>query len=369
MSFLEKNDVFLILDYPDCCAADVTTIGGHSDDGMVFRALSQDDLCRIREVGPKTVFFPVFWSLIESSRGVYDWSVLDAQVEKCRKADMKLLLTDYTIGPRWCPETWYVKSMPPHKWDKRHGSLSLWNVEAQEYVENFIRMMGRRYVGSSVNILCTQAAWGEGYFDDEKTDCFFDEEAIKSFRKFSGNPNALPFNATKWSYPPLTSEWLRNSIVDAMLRRNKLLIELNGNNEVWSMAQHCWRGLGGLPGVDPGGGGSGTQYIRDVLMAYKTQIPNVQINGIQYTCFNQPEKIYMDAMMEDKKNYDMTLFVGAEFCKGLPINTPKVIRLGIQGFILAPLSRYDTPRTTMESWMFDNIRKSHLLLVQRRMCR
>ena len=158
----------------------------------------------------------------------------------------------------------------------------------------------------------------------------------------------MPYPRRSPNGDPITEEWLRQSVVNAMVRRNKLLIELNGINEVWHAGHHLcnWQYAG-----------SGSPFIRDVLDAYMVQFPNVIINAIQYTYWYHEVYNYKKMLDEDIKKYNMKVWAGAEYCTGLQTYTPQLLKSNIYGFILgilSPLSNF----TTVEPWMLNNIRNS-----------
>jgi len=344
MSFL-KDDFILVMDF-------------------IFegRPLSYDNLCQIRDAGVKTVTYFTDWSQIEKARGVYDWSILDRAVNDATKAGLKILIGDYSQGAAWCPKEWYCATLnntPIENQQIQHWkSLSIWNKEAQQYVEDFIRLLGSRYISDTVKLYSTQSVAGENYLPFEPDNPFYDVAAIEDYRKFVNNDTALPI-----PYPhrspngdAITDEWLRISIVKAMVRRNKLLIELNGINEIWHAGHHLcnWQYAG-----------CGSPFIRDVLDAYLVEFPGVIINGIQYTYWYHEAFDYKNMLTNDIKRYNMKVWAGAEYCTGLQSYTPQLLNSNIYGFILgilSPLSDF----TKVEPWMITNIRNSYNAIKQAR---
>ena len=344
MSFL-KDDFILVMDF-------------------IFegRPLSYDNLCQIRDAGVKTVTYFTDWSQIEKARGVYDWSILDRAVNDATKAGLKILIGDYSQGAAWCPKEWYCATLnntPIENQQIQHWkSLSIWNKEAQQYVEDFIRLLGSRYISDTVKLYSTQSVAGESYLPFEPDNPFYDVSAIEDYRKYVNNDTALPI-----PYPhrspngdAITNEWLRISVVNAMVRRNKLLIELNGINEIWHAGHHLcnWQYAG-----------CGSPFIRDVLDAYLVEFPGVIINGIQYTYWYHEAFDYKNMLTNDIKRYNMKVWAGAEYCTGLQSYTPQLLKSNIYGFILgilSPLSNF----TKVEPWMINNIRNSYNAIKQAR---
>jgi len=334
MSFL-KDDYILVMDF-------------------IFegRPLSYDNLLQIKDAGVKTVTYFTFWDQIEIARGVYDWTILDRAVNDATKAGLKILISDYTKGAAWCPQDWYCASSPNDLSKIMHWkSLSIWNKEAQQYTEDFIRLLGSRYISDTVKLYSTQSVAGESYLPFEPDNPFFDVSAIEDYRRFVNNSNTLPI-----AYPlrspngdAMTEEWLRESVVKAMVRRNKLLIELNGINEIWHAGHHLcnWQYAG-----------CGSPFIRNVLDAYLEEFTGVIINCIQYTYWYHSAYNYKEILTEDIKRYNMNVWAGAEYCTGLETYTPELLKSNIYGFILGILSPLSNI-TKLEPWMVNNIKNSY----------
>lgn len=342
MSFLRDDDHILLMDNPPSFPNYL-----HVGD----RGMKGDDFKRLADAGIRTTVNYTHWGLIETAMGERDWSYLDKAVEDAQAAGLKVLISDYTYGPSCLPVDWYQSSNQPRDEDRSLGQLSIWNKEAQGYVDEFVRLLGSRYVCDEVNLFCTQAHYGESFLGFEPDNIFYDRAAVESFREFIGDSTALPV-----PYPhrtpvgdPLTDEWLKQSIISAMLHKQRLVIELNGNNEIWHSAHHlcAWQGAG-----------AGAKFIRDVLDAYVEGIPGVKINGVQYTYWVHGNNFnYATMIEEDIDRYGIDFYVGAEYCEGLPIFTPRMLKSRLKGFILAPLSVLMN-YIRLEPWMLENIRDS-----------
>jgi hypothetical protein len=156
----------------------------------------------------------------------------------------------------------------------------------------------------------------------------------------------MPYNGRIQSNPA-TEAWYRQSIIEAMCKRNRLIMDLNGREEIWTSAHHLWAYQGA---------GSGAQYIRDVLDAYVATFPGVKINGINYTYWVHGNNFnYAPMLDQDIDKYGIDFYVGAEYCEGIPVFLPHLLKSKIRGFIVAPFSVL-TNHSTLEDWMLDNIR-------------
>jgi len=337
MEFLKNDDYFLVLDH------------------ISPRKLTLEELKRIRATGAKVLLYHTNWNLLEPQMGVYDWTDMDSAIKMAEDADFKVLLGDYSMGASCLPEEWYVASSPRlQEPDRRWNVLSFWNKDAMNYLENFISILGNRYGNGRVNIMCQQSVAGETYLPFEPDNVFFDDAAIQSYREFVGDSTAIP---SKWSLticPEPTRTWFKNSILDAIVRRNKFLTELNGNSEVWHSGHHCWATMGQ---------GGGAMFIRDVLNALRANIPNVNFHGIQYTYWYHNET-YKNKVREDANNYGIDFYVGAEYCEGLPVYMPQMLKEKYKGFIIAPLSPL-TSHERMEEWMYVNMTNAYNTLSRR----
>src|SRR4051812_49303688 len=100
MAFIEPDEFVLLFDYPDH-ATFVSSPGSYQ--------IPVDDMRRLREVGVKTVLQLLFWSEVEKSPGIYDWSISDAYIAKSRAAGMKTLLLTYDMAVTWAPPEWYLR--------------------------------------------------------------------------------------------------------------------------------------------------------------------------------------------------------------------------------------------------------------------
>lgn len=348
MSFLDPDDYFLIMYYPPM---------EYRPEQGVYPAkkyLSGDDLKRLRDAGPKTVMIQTNWEMLEPEQGKYQWDYLDTMVRNALQADMKVLLHEYVFGPAWCPKEWYFQSRA-HKND--FNQLSIWSVDARDYLRDFVKQLGKRYVSDKVNLVCSMSIVGESYLPFMMENPFYDPGAINSYRYFVQVRDAEPREAIPGS---IVDRWLKESIIDAIVQRNRELVGINNRLEIWHSAHHT---LGWNPKKCGAYAGNGASYIRDVLDAEKIVFPTAKFNGIQYTYWwdgnnEQFYKDYRQAVRDDRDKYNIDFYIEAHYCTGLSCHTKLLIEEGHKGFILAPISP-NLPETKLEDWMIKIIRESH----------
>lgn len=335
--FLERDDNILLMTNPP-------VFPGFEHRGD--RSCSREDYKRLADAGIKTAVMYTNWGLIEREFGVRDWSYLDKAIEDAASAGLKILLSDYTWGAPCMPDEWYIASQ--NGVEKYLHQLSIWNNEAQNYVADFTREMAKRYVTNKVNIFCTQAAYGESYLFHDVPNIFFDKAALTSFRLYAGvDALPVPYRYRTPENEQLTDDWIGASIVEHMLRRNSLIMELNGNNEIWTSAHHL---------MVQQGAGNGSKFIRWVLDAYKQNFPEVKIHGIQYTVWVHGNNFnYRTMLKEDIAKYGIDFYGGAEYCDGIKHYLPALLASEFRGFIVAPFSIL-TDFQKLEPWMVENIK-------------
>ena len=345
--FLERDDNILLMTNPP-------VFPGFEHRGD--RSCSREDYKRLADAGIKTAVMYTNWGLIEKEFGKRDWSYLDKAIEDAASAGLKVLLSDYTWGAHCLPDDWYIASQ--HGTEKYLHQLSIWNKEAQSYVADFTREMAARYVNQKVNIFCTQAAYGESYLFADIPNVFYDRAALESFRLFAGyDAQPVPYRNRTPENEQVTDDWIGASIVEVMLNRNALIMELNGNKEIWTSAHHL---------LVQQGAGNGSKFIRWVLDAYKQNFPDVRIHGIQYTVWVHGNNYnYRTMLKEDIAKYGIDFYAGAEYCDGIKRFTPDLLASEFRGFIVAPFSVL-TEYHQLENWMVENIKYANEAISGRR---
>lgn len=337
MDFLKDDDYFLVLDH------------------ISPRKLTLEELKRVRQTGAKVLIYHTNWKFLEPEMGKYDWVDMDNAIKMAEEADFKVLLGDFSVGADCLPKEWYVASNPRlEEPDRRWGALSIWNKDAMDYVENFIRVLGNRYGNDRVNIMNQQPIAAETYLPFEPENVYFDDAAIQSYREFVGDYSVIPDKWKLTSCTEPTRTWIKNSIINFVTRRNQVLMEVNNNKEIWHSTHWCWATMGQ---------GGGAMFIRDVLDHQKAVTPDIKIHGIQYTYWCHGEG-YKKLVREDAKKYNIDFYVGAEYCEGLPVYMPQMLKEKYKGFIIAPLSPL-TNHERMEDWMFVNMKNAYDTLSRR----
>ena len=347
MGFLRDDDYILLMDNP-------AVFPGWEHRGD--RSLSQDDLLKLGDTGIKTTFCYLNWDAVEPRMGEYDWTLIEKVIAEARNAGMKVLVSVYTFPTRALPSEWYMNDMPEELENRPWRPLSIWNVDFCNYLDNFIRLLGSRYVSDSVNLFNSYNTFGESYFQATAEVISKDKDAIRTFRESTGDPGAVPqpSEINKYNCDPQTNDWLRKSLVDYMVGRNKAIIEVNGNNEVWHSAHYQ---------LAKAGGGC-ARFYPNILDAYLETFPGVKVNGIQYTYWQHGLK-YWEVINSDIDKYGIDMYAGAEYAKGIVQYTPKLIPSKLKGFIISPLG-FHTDITELEPWMLDNIRNSHIAIANAR---
>lgn len=68
----------------------------------------------LNDLGARTIRIPVYWSMIEKEKGVYDFADIDYQMKRAREAGATIILAVGRKVPRWpeCHEPAWVKTMP-----------------------------------------------------------------------------------------------------------------------------------------------------------------------------------------------------------------------------------------------------------------
>ncbi|MGY5875146.1 MAG: beta-galactosidase [Candidatus Thorarchaeota archaeon] len=340
MGFLRDDDYILLMDNP-----------AHFPgwDKIGDRSLSQDDLMKLADTGAKTTFCYLNWDTIEPRMGEYDFTLIEKSIREAENAGLKVLVSIYLVGTRALPSEWYMGNMPEDVNNRPYRALSVWNADFCDYIDGYIRLLGNRYVSDSVNLFNSYSVYGESYFQTPGAVISANKDAIQSFRDFTGDPNAvlLAPEINRYNCEQNTNDWLRKTVVDIMVRRNRTIIEVNGNNEVWHSAHEQ---------LAKAGGGC-VRFFRDVLNAYLVEFPGVKINGIQYTYWQHGQK-YWDKIDADIDKYGIDMYVGAEYADGIKKYTPKLIPSKNKGFLIAPKGFW-TKNETVEPWMLDNIRNSY----------
>lgn len=92
-------------------------------------------LALLDDVGVKKLRLPVYWDLVESKKGEYDFSITDWQLEEAAKRDAEVILTVGLKVPRW-PECHIPEWAAADEELRRAGILSLMEKTVEHYKDN-----------------------------------------------------------------------------------------------------------------------------------------------------------------------------------------------------------------------------------------
>lgn len=302
--------------------------------------MTEDELKALFDAGIHTAqLCYVYWHEIEKEEGQYDWSRTDERIETLNRIGYKVMPMCYTEPAQYFSDDYYINDGTNYL----RGVLSPWNKNAQQASLNFMKIMTDRYNSSTCMVINGCLVMGETPFSHGRN--WYDPEAIKSFQNRWATTDMPVMNENR------TETWMKETIVAMKLAENKVLAE-NQWNEIWSMIHPEIAMQAGLYG-------NGCNFIDDIYTAYKTEIPNVQINQIWYT-FVQHTRQY-ETYTRLINQYNMNAFGGAEYCEGLEENGPKALRLGFKGLIIHPLHPF-TNHETLQPWMIEKIKKSIIIM-------
>ncbi|HEY9246024.1 MAG TPA: hypothetical protein VIO11_04170, partial [Candidatus Methanoperedens sp.] len=238
--------------------------------------------------------------------------------------------------PPWMPNEWRAK--------RENGmfeseQLSLWNEEAQNYVDTYCQLVINRYKSNDIFFFLGEFQGGESTYPP--TSCFFDNATLLDYHsKFGddGSPNITDAN---------TVQWFANKIVQHHLRRAKIFYP--PYKELWDCKQEL---------MDRWSKAYGNYSQPDILEAYKREYPDANIVLLQYTYFDGAhtalEHAWVDMLVD---SFKCEVIVEAMFCGGLPQTTPAAIAKGFRGQIVQPANAVGGE--DFLPWMVDNIRNSH----------
>lgn len=299
--------------------------------------LDVSERTRLREVGIQTAHEQPAWALIEPARGQYDWAYLDNIIQRNRSAGMKSLiqLPGWRV-PSWVPPEWRARQQ---NGAFENEQLSLWNKDAQEYLDGYCRTVINKYLAPDIMFFWGEFQGGEGSYPPSS--CFFDTNALNDFHSKFGNdavPNILEQN---------TLSWFKDKIVEHHIWLSKWFYPQY--KELWDCKQEL---------MDRWTKAFGNYAQPDILEAYQKEFPDSNLVLLQYTYFDDAhteiEKAWVDMLIE---TFKCETIVEAMFCGGLPKTTPLAIAKGFRGQIVHPAN--NSAGETFEQWMVDNIRNSH----------
>jgi|WetSurSiteA1Bulk_404760.scaffolds.fasta_scaffold14787_3 hypothetical protein len=348
MSFLTKNDSMILMNSNQ-------EIGGY---GLPFISMDTNELARLRdECGFTVVQEQMYWHDVERQKGQYTWTLPDKQVERVKKAGMKLILCAPITVPTFFPDDWYwaMSNGAP-----MHSGLSFWNLEAQNYQRDFCQMVIDRYSADDVSVIFHGFLGGESVMYNHPA--FYDPHAIRSFEQWYGAgqrpiaggplpsgqpadfgepvPFALDYKTTPW-------------FVDAIVKHHRMMQDVfrKPHNEVWDDLQ---------PLIGQQSQANGNFAQPDIHLAYSIGWPDVEQWLLMYTYFGNGPK-NADIIDGYREKYGCKVIVEANYCEGLILPPPTyitAIEKGFDGQIVCPLHPFRGHKT-VEPWMIEAMKKAN----------
>jgi len=341
MSFLKPTDSMILMN----SNAD---IGGY---GLTWYSMDTPELIRLRdECGFTVVEEQIFWHDVERLVGQYNWILPDKQVERVKRAGMKLILCAPDSVPSCLPPEWYLRYVGD---TTSRNYLSIWNKEAQEYERNFLQEVIKRYGGADVSVIFHGFLGGESALENTAT--WFDHAALKDFeQKFGAGARPVDYTPSGRQYDPgelaePTKTWLR----DAVVARHVFIQEafVGQHNELWCDLQLliAWQ--------SQSNGNFAQPWIHK---AYRERWPDAEQWLLLYTYWgNGPDNaVYVDKLRAD---FGCKVIVEANYCEGLrdqPSTVPAAIAKGFQGQIVCPLHPF-RGHATNEPWMIEIMKRAN----------
>lgn len=329
MPFMADDEFIILMDFDD-----------HPRSSLVGPVVTPEDALRLREVGVKTAMKYVQWHMIEPERGVYDWDYLDKSIEKWTNADIKVMLNSPMTTIQWAPDNWYPKN--------RHeliikSSLSAFNKEAQDYQNNFLKLLVDRYPKDKVCAINGQLTQGETVYHNEPA--YYDDAAREDYAQLYGSVDEDFNNCESLK----VEGWLKDAYV-SMLVKQQMVLSQTPHKDIWTAlhpAIRLWKHLKC----------NGNKYYFDIFQAFRRMLPDSQINQILYTYWPHGTGIWKIAL-EDASIFGIKLWVGSEYCEGMKTNLSNFLSQNLRGFITSPIHPF-TPHKKIEQWMLDIISTSH----------
>jgi hypothetical protein len=332
MSFIQSDERILILDYNSYAGCE----------------LNADELSSLGDAGVKTVACYLRWCRVEKEKGVYDWSSMDAEVERIRKAGLKVIIKAYFSAPPFFPDAWYIRgkhgdiqrNIGAANPDGDHfsSSLSYWNPEAWNYHLEFIKRVCERYC--SEHVLCINIAPANGEALIPGNNYLYDDYALASYRAFTGT-DEVPGEALPGTP---TLEWLRETVIPAQVETQRIFHHYGG--EYWTMLHHAFETIPS----------TGNWLIDDLYRALHRELGDEHW-GICYTLFRPGETRGLWGAEQDINRHGIKMLFASEGPMGLLTNTRRSIEMGARGMLTGPLAPY-LGYTRMQSWMFEAIKNT-----------
>lgn len=332
MTFISEDEHIIILDY------NIFQIG----------ELNSDELSKLKDAGIKTVNCYMRWNLTEPSKGVYDWSQIDAEVYKIHKAGLKAMICTYFSAPPFFPDDWYIRAtngdIQRHiGYDALSGedstsTLSYWNPNAWDYHLRFIEKVCDHFLDSRNICINVSPANGEALIPGD--DYLFDDYALTSYRQFT-KTDGIPGNAVPGS---ATLDWLRETVIPCQVETQRIFQWYY--DEYWTMLHHAFETIPS----------TGNWLIDDLYVALHNELGDEHW-GMCYTVYRPGETRGLWGPKRDIERYGVKMFYASEGPAGLLANTRDAMCQGARGMLTGPLTPYLGSKR-LEDWMYDAIRES-----------
>ena len=339
MSFMVSDEFLLLLDPQPCWFSPPP----------YYLTLGDKEL--LREAGIQTAFLSgLDWLSVEPERGEYDFSQLEKTLEMNRAAGIKTLIEVPWRAPLWMPDEWLLQNIGgrvnttgDHITQARY--LSFWNEEAQEYCDNYLRMVVGSYQAPDVLFSYGEASSGEAVLPVEPF--YYDPAAIADYKDRYGN-DAFPDINT-----PETKEWLKISAIRRLIRVHKII---NTQGEIWNRLQLL---------MSDWSESTVNWAQKDIMRAYQDAFPEVRLVVEQDTFYDDSHTDkHRDWVDSIKEEFQCDIIVEAMWPSGLPTTTPKAIASGYRGQIVGVSHSHIPDERDLSSTILSNIKESHKLWLE-----
>ena len=338
MSFLQDDEFYLLMDNP--WHGDGDPLRSPPMPQFTTQHIAEEGLKKLAGVGIRTTMpFECIWSEIEYEKGKYNWAYLDDYVNRAARVGMKTILYTPMHGyPDWFPDSYFTQCKDAEGNLVVHReALSPWNWDALSELNEFNRLMMKRYSSKYCLVANSQLSCGETVLLNEPA--FYDPLAVKSFQEFSDTEEQPDKD------DGMTNVWLLDSYLK-MLAYQQTLLAQNEFKEIFVMLHPA---IADMPALY----GNGCNFIEDILTELTRTIEGVKINHIYYTWIQWGQ--YWGLMNHWRQRFNEDVFGGAEYSEGIPVTTPNAIAQGLRGQIISPCypGIHDHG---VEDWMLEKIR-------------
>lgn len=325
MPFLTDDEYIILMDSPN----------------VRGRMFTDDELASFRDCGIRTaIWCDTRWdNWLADDFKTYHWEYFDDYLARLRKASIKAIIPLWHRQSDHYPDRYYIVSTHLHR-----GLFSPWNPDAQELVNRSYTMIRDRYSADDCLIISAQCQGGERVLLNRPSlNDSFAQKSWAAWQKKRGDNQ---------------EEWVKDTYIRLLLEQQRILTA-GEHKEIWYM-------LSRHKAFVPYATGHGCAWIDDYLRAWKKLKPA----GFYHISFNffpylPAEQKFFDAIQKEQVQFKVQEIVGAEYCEGLRDgNGKKAVELGMRGLILHPCHPF-TKHERVEPWMYDEIRKTMKLFVER----